>query len=204
MSANAAVKIFGGRFCSHAAVDEADQIRQIVIAKEAGEMLPCPVEAPRAYRVGAIFGIAGGVAPESDVSSAAENSFVSGKPFEAEVHRNFERLIGDGAFRGPEPYGRLAENSLVKVSRADELFAGIFGIAKRRMRQRRVRIGYARDVRIAQKRQDRMIERRGGDFDLASRGRLTIFRKNRGQQLLLLFQKRGFIFLGEIFAFLGK
>ena len=80
-----------------------------------------------------------GIAPETDVARAAEHAFVGGEPAKTHFRGDFERLIRDRALRRPKPGRRLAESLLVKAAGARELLASIFGITKRRLRQRRVR-----------------------------------------------------------------
>ena len=59
-------------------------------------------ESPRRVEVRPIFRIAGRIAPESDVQRAAQNAFVGGEPSEAKLRGDFESLIGNRTFGGPQ------------------------------------------------------------------------------------------------------
>ena len=86
--ANPPMQIFRRRFRSHAAVDEPDQVRKIVVAKEPSISVSA-LKPPRRVQFRAILRIARGVAPESDVARAPQHPFVGGKPLKPQFHRDF-------------------------------------------------------------------------------------------------------------------
>src|SRR6185437_172738 len=125
-------------------------------------------EFPRRIQLVRVFRKARAIAPESDVARSSKNAFVRGKPAEAQFRGDVQSLVGNGAFRRPQSRRRRAESLLVIATRAKQLFLRVFGKTERRDERRRVRIRDARDLRITQQRQYRVVERRSRDFDLPS------------------------------------
>src|SRR6202040_2132933 len=70
--------------------------------------------------------------------------------------------------------------------------------------QRRAGIRHSRDIGIAEQRKDRMIKRRGADFDLAALRGLAINGKNQIQQLHLLRLQGALVVLSEFLPFASK
>ncbi len=149
-----------------------------------------------------IRGNALAIAAESDIQSAAEHAFVAAEPAEAEFGGDGKRFVRNRSFRRPQADGRRAEKPLVIGARPNELFAGVFGMAKRGAGQRRSGIGLPRDVRIAKQRQNRMIKRRGGDFDLSRVTRAAIFGQNASKQFELLGAQGLLVRFGEVASLL--
>ncbi len=89
----------------------------------------------------------------------------------------------------------------MEVPRPRELLPRVLRIAKRRLRQRRVRIGHPRDVRIAQQRQNRMVVGRRRNLDLAPRACVPVFRQHARQQFVLLIQQHGLVLFREVVLF---
>src|SRR6267378_3802882 len=92
------VQIRSGRFSVRAAVDEPDQVRQMVIAEQAGDGVRTVGDTPRFVKAVGVGGNAVSVAKKSDIEGAAENAFIGAKPFEPFFGSDGERLIGDRTF----------------------------------------------------------------------------------------------------------
>ena len=88
-------------------------------------------------------------------------------------------------FGGPEPRGRPAEQALVARTRARELLGGVLGMPERPARHRRLRMRAQVDVRVAQQRQDRVVERRGRQLHLAALLRRAVGRNHAPEDLEL-------------------
>lgn len=112
--ADAAVQVFRRGYRTHAAVDEPNKVRYVMIAKESENILASTLQFPGSVKIGAVFRITFRVAPEAYIARAAQHAFVRREPFEVEVHGDFQSLIGDGTFGGPESGGRLAKHTLVE------------------------------------------------------------------------------------------
>src|SRR6266481_1102539 len=171
---HAIVKIGGGRFGFHAAVDKADEIGKMVIAEEAGNAVRSDLDLPRFVETIGVGRDAVGVAEKSDVEGTAEDTFIGTEPAEAFLGGDGKCLVGDGAFRGPQASRLGAKNALVILAGELQLFAGVFGTAIGATRERSAGIGDARDIGIADQWKDGVVERRGTDFDLAALGGITI------------------------------
>ena len=89
-------------------------------------------------------------------------------------------------------------------ARTPQLFARIFWTPVGAARERSPRIGYARNIGIADQGKDRVIERSRADLDLAALRRLTINGEHQAQKFELLFPQSGFVFLGVVLPFRGQ
>jgi len=163
-----------GGFAVHAAVDETDEVREVVVAEKAGDGAVGQLDAIGLVQTLGIGGQAAGVSKKSDIEGAAEHAFIGAEPLKAFLHSNSERLIGHGAFRWPQAGGLGAEDAFVIFAGAAQLLPCIIRLTKRAARQRRSGIGHARDIRIAEQRQNGVIKRRGADFDLPALRRFAI------------------------------
>jgi hypothetical protein len=115
---------------------------------------------------------------------APQHSAVAGCPAVAHFGGDAEGLVGNGTLRGPQAHRRHAELALHVLAGHRQLLVGVFRIAKRR-RQRDAGMRHRGDVGVAQQRQDRVIVRRCGDFDLPGSGHLAIDRDHLAQDLQL-------------------
>ncbi len=82
------VQILRGGFRVHPAVDEADQIGELMIAKESGDRIARDLHAPRFVQTLGICRDARGIAEETNVERSSENPFVGTEPLEAFLDRN--------------------------------------------------------------------------------------------------------------------
>src|SRR5258708_37026762 len=105
------------------------------------------------------------VALEKDACAAAQHAFVSGHPLDAKAVRYRQRLIGDAAFRWPHALRPHSKDLLVKVEGAHQLFARVFGMAKTILRQGQARRRRRSGIGVTDQGKNRMIKRRGRDFD---------------------------------------
>ena len=137
--ANALVQILGRRIRIHAAVNEADQVRKIMIAKKSDHFPAAHAHAQRRIQFVRIVRHAGAVAAKPDTQRPPQDSFIRGKPLEPQFGGQGKRFIRYGSFRRPQPVGRLPENTLVVAARPRELFASVFRMAERGRGQRRTR-----------------------------------------------------------------
>ena len=96
--ANAAMQIVSRGVGAHAAVDEACEVGNVMVAEKAAHLTAVAAQTPRTVERGTIFRIAACVPPEADILRAAENAFVCGEPLESQFHRDFERLIRNRTF----------------------------------------------------------------------------------------------------------
>ena len=201
-NADAPIEVLGGVGGVHAAIDEADQIGKIMISKDAGDFASAETDAQRRVEAIGIRRNPFAVAAKADIQGATENAFIAREPAEAEFGGDGERLVGNRSLRRPQPHGRRSEKPFVIRAGADELLAGIFGVAERGAGQRGSGIGLPRDIRIAKQRQNRMVKRRGGDFDLSGVARAAIFRQDARQKLDLLGAQRLLFRFRKIASFL--
>ena len=158
--ANPPVQVIRRNIRAHPAVNKSNQIRQIMVAEETAHFPFAAFETPRRVQLGSIIRIAGGIAPEAEVSRPTQHSFIRREPLESQLHGDFESLVGDGPFRRPQAHGRLAEYALVEFARAMQLFSRVLGMTESRVRQRRVGIRDARNIGVAKQRKNRMVVRR--------------------------------------------
>ena len=107
------------------------------------------------------------------------------RPGEPGLSRQRERLIGNRTFRRPQTDRRDAELLQTVSAGAIQLLARIAGI-REAAGQRHSLARYAADIRIADQRQNRMIKRRGGDFDLPSSREVAINRQHARKRFRLL------------------
>src|SRR5258708_27195495 len=144
----------------HAAVNEAHEIREVVVSKKSNHFAPADTHAQWRIKFVSVGRHTGAVAPKSHSKRVPENSLVRSEPFESEFGRDRQGLLGNRTLRRPQSIWSTPEYSLMIPARAYELLACILRMAKRRHRQRRPRIGDTRNVAIAQQWKDRMIKRR--------------------------------------------
>src|SRR5579859_1074522 len=137
-----------------------------MVAEKSMDFPAANPEFPRGIQLMRIFGEASVIAPESDVARSSKNAFIRGKPAETQLRGDIQSLVGNRTFRRPQPRRLLSEDVLVIPAGANQLLLRVFGKPERRHERRRIRIRDARDLRIAQQRQYRMVEGRGRNFDL--------------------------------------
>src|SRR4029077_15300469 len=125
-----------------------------------------------------IFWKAGAVAAEPDSAGAAQHAFIAGKPAEAETGGDLQRFVGNRAFGRPHSRRGLAEEAFVATARAEELLACVLRKAEGRLRQGRVRIGDASNIRVADQRKNGVIEWCCRKLDLPALRRQAVFGKN--------------------------
>src|SRR5713226_5977219 len=79
------------------------------------------------------------VALEENAGAAAQHAFVSGHPLDAETVCDRQSLLRDAALRWPHALRANSKDPLLKVERAHQLFARVFGMAKTTLRQGQAR-----------------------------------------------------------------
>src|SRR5437016_577601 len=102
---------------------------------------------------------------------AAEHTVIGRRPFETILGGEMKYFVGHRTFRRPESHRRASEFLLHVIAGPPQLVPRIVRIPESRWK-RNVRMGYFGYVRVAHKRQNRVIEERGGNFNLALRGKL--------------------------------
>ena len=202
--AYAAVEVFGGSFSGHAAINEADEVGEVMVAEEADNVAFRETQAPGRVEQLGIVGNAGGVAAETSLKGAAEHALVAGKPTETEFGGDAQGGVGDGPFRGPQAGRRTCEMTLVEAAGAGELFAGILGMNEGRGEQRGAGIGFLGGAGVAQEGENGVVEGRGGDFNLIALRGGSVFGEDAAEEFELLLAEREFVALGEIGALFGE
>src|SRR5579859_3015792 len=144
------MEVSGGGFRFHTAVNEADQVRKMMVAEQPGDGFFAELHAPRLEQAIGTGRNAIGVTKKANVQCAPEHAFIGAEPLEALLRRNGESLIGDRTFRRPQPYRVHAECFLMILARELQLFARVFRSAERAAREWSPGIRDARDVGIAQ------------------------------------------------------
>ena len=188
--ADAVQEIGGGMRGLHLGIDEADQVAHEMIAEDqphgAALLAPLVGTVQAFHRHGALLG-------------AVEHAAIGGGPFETQFAGQSEDFVRNRALGGPETDRRDTEVLLDVFARQFELAARVAGIAEAR-RQRHVGVRHAGDVGIAEQRQDGMVVRRGGNFDLAGSGEPGVLRQHAADNLALLFAHAALVIQGEIAA----
>ena len=155
---------------------ESDQVAQVVIAKQHPHLTA--VLAPHIRLIGDIDA---GIVPQRP----RQHAVIGRRPRESALRRQRQRLIGDRTLRRPQSRRRDSQLLFHIGSRALQLHLRVVRILKPRG-QRHARMRHAGDIGIANQRQNRMIERRGGNLDLSARGELAIHRQHALQRFALL------------------
>src|SRR5258706_998671 len=121
----------------HARADEADEVRDGVVAKHhvhRGLAVLITVNVMKLLRK--MTGKAAiAVALEEHTGAATEHTFVGGHPLDTETVCDGQRLFRDAAFRRPHALRPHSEDLLVKIESAHELLARVLGVAKAVLRQ---------------------------------------------------------------------
>src|SRR5688500_20373632 len=91
----------------------------------------------------------------------------------------------------------MAEEPLMAVARARELFRGILRVTECRSRHAGGRMSFQINVAVAQQRKNRMVKRRRRQLDLAARRGLAILRNYPSQDLELHVAQRGLVGFAE-------
>src|SRR4051794_37766261 len=105
----------------------------------------------------------------------AEDSVIAGKPMEAGLGGEMERLVGDRPLGGPQACRVKADPVLHVGACCLELMTRVLRVAETAW-QRNVRMRNLRDLCVANQREDRVIKRRGRNFDLPAARKLAIDR----------------------------
>src|SRR5208282_6735559 len=150
-------------------------------------------QAPRGVDAIGVVGNSREVAAETYLESAAEHALVAGEPAETHFGGNGERGVGDGAFRGPESGGGAAEAGLMEAPGAGELLTSVLGMDERRGELGRAGIGFQGRAGVAEERQDGMVERGSGDFDLAALRGPGVFGQHAAEEFELFLSEGGFV-----------
>src|SRR5260370_3799500 len=130
------VQVRGGGLGVDAAVNETDQIGQVVIAEQAGDAA-AQLQAPGFVEAVGVGGQAVGIAKESDVQGPPKYAFICSEPLETFFGCESQRLIRYRTFRRPEARRLRFEHSFMVAARPLQLFASIFRAAIRAPRQSR-------------------------------------------------------------------
>src|SRR5262249_49918384 len=91
--ADSAVQISGGGPGLHAAVGEANQVREIVVAEEARNLPIAQPHAERGIQSLRVRGHSCGVAPECDAKRPPENALIARKPSKAKFCGDAQSLV---------------------------------------------------------------------------------------------------------------
>ena len=116
------------------------------------------------------------VARQRHAERAGQNQLVGRHPAKAGLGDERHHGVRHRAFGRPQPGRPAAEQPLVAGRRPFELLDGILGMHETLARHRRVGVRAQVHVGVAQQRQNRVIERRGRNLDLAALGGLPILR----------------------------
>src|SRR5258708_21032294 len=154
----------------------------MVISKQSGDAIRANLHAPGFVEAIGVGGDAIAVAEKGDVQRATKDTFVSAEPLEAFLCGDGQRLVGDRAFGRPKSGGLSAKESFVIRAGKLQLLARIFRTAIGAARERRARIGHARNIGIADQRKNGVIERSGADLDLAALSCVTINGENQAEE----------------------
>ena len=146
------VEIRRGGFRVHAAVNEADKIGQMVIAKQTHNAISSQLHAPGFVKALGIGRNAISVAEEGDVERAAKDTFICSEPLKSFLRGNGQRHVRYRAFGRPHPRGLHAKNSFVILAGKSQLFARIFRTPVSAARKGRPRVGHAGNIGIADQR----------------------------------------------------
>src|SRR5579863_372616 len=118
------------------------------------------------------------LAARGGAERSAENAFVARSPAESLGDRERECRVRHAAFARPQAPRPSPEHPFVKGNRRPQLAAGVLRVTEAMPRQRDARVRFARHIGIADERQDWMIERRGGNLNLAALLRRAVLLKH--------------------------
>src|SRR5215472_632745 len=158
------MQVRSGRLRLHSAVDKADQVRKMVIAEQPGDGLFAELNAPGLEQTVGIGWNAVRIAKEAHIQRPAKHAFIRAEPLKTFLGCDGKGLMGDGALGWPNACWLHAKRFLMILARELQLLAGVFGPAERAARKRSPGIRNARDVGIANKRQNGVIKRGRADF----------------------------------------
>ncbi len=144
------------------------------------------------------------VAREVEVERAAKHTFVGRHPLHTGARCQLQRFFRDAAFRRPQALRTHTEKLLVRIERTLDLQRGIVGMLETPRRQRQSRRRLRARIRIAEQRQNRMIERRCRKLDRSALRRLCIRGQNLRQHLALFRDDQLLILAREVFALLHQ
>ena len=122
------------------------------------------------------------VARESDPERSRQDQLVGRHPLKTGAGDERNDGVGDRSFRRPQTGRAMAEQPLVAGRRPGQLLRRIVGTHESLPRHPRVGMGSEVDVGVAQERQDRVVERRGRQFDAPCRRQLAVSRNDAIQQ----------------------
>src|SRR5919109_3880926 len=86
--------------------------------------------------------------------------------------------------------------------RALELLRGVLGPSEQPAWQRRMRVRAQMRIGVAYERKNRVVERRGGQFDLPPRARRGVSRDDATEQIELHLTQHGLVVFGELTSLL--
>src|SRR5947209_754360 len=131
------------------------------------------------------FELSAVIAREEVAGGAAQHAFISGQPAQPGLMRESKDLIGDAAFRRPHALRPHAEDLLMQRNGPRDLLLRVLRMTEALPGQRQSSMGGRTCIGITQQREDRVIERRGGDFDCAALRRRGVSRQHFREQLAL-------------------
>ncbi len=105
------------------------------------------------------------VAREIDSQASAQNTFVRGHPLHTQVLRNGKNLFRHAALGRPHADWPNAEDLLMQIQSAPQLFPRVFWMEKTILRQGQSGSRNGTHIGVADERQNGMIERRSRNFD---------------------------------------
>src|SRR5882724_5110838 len=173
----------------------------MVITKKSGDAPLAELQLIRLVQAIGIGGETVAVPEKRHIECPSEHTFIGAKPLEAFLGSDGQRLIGDGALRGPQPRRLSTEGAFVIVARAPKLVARILGMTISAAGQRSAGTSHPRDIGIADQRKNRMVKRRGTQLDLLALRRFAIGGENHAQQFQLLYLEVSLIQLAVVLPF---
>jgi hypothetical protein len=106
-------------------------------------------------------------------------------------------LLGDRTLGRPHAGRARPEELLVVGQRALNLHPGVLGVDEPARGQMDVRRGDLRQVRVVEQRHDRVVERRGREFDPSLARKLPVLGDDEGHDLALFPDEKPLFLLGE-------
>src|SRR5690242_18086994 len=134
------MEVCGSRFGIHAAVNEADQIGEMMIAKQTRDSSIAELQSPRFIETVRVGGHTAGISEKSHIQSPAQHAFICAEPLKAFFCCDGKSLIRNRPFRRPKSCGLRSKDALMIFAGTAQLLARVFWLAIGAARQGRGRV----------------------------------------------------------------
>ena len=174
---------------------KANQVAERMIAEDDLHRTALFFESPGSIEHLGIAQVSAAIARDPAVRGRGKNLFIRGDPFDPLIGDGRDHFLRDRSLGRPHPDGVRSEQLAMELDPFLELRDGVLAVRVQKLGQHATGHRLPRTALVPQERQDRVIERRGRQFDLAALHQFPMERNDLSQHIELLVEQPRFLSL---------